>query len=52
MLPLGYAIRNMLRDPARLLQAVLGSALVVLMVMVAAAINSGMVGDRIWPSWN
>ncbi len=42
MLPLGYAVRNMLRDPARLLQAVLGSALVVLMVMVATAINGGM----------
>jgi putative ABC transport system permease protein len=42
MLPLGYAIRNLLRDPARLLQAVLGSALVVLMVMTAAAINNGM----------
>lgn len=42
MLPLGYAIRNLFRDPTRLLQAVLGSALVVLMVMVAAAINGGM----------
>ncbi len=44
MLPFGYAIRNLLRDPMRLLQAVLGSALVVLMVMVAAAINNGMTG--------
>lgn len=42
MLPFGYAIRNLLRDPARLIQAVLGSALVVLMVMVAASINNGM----------
>jgi len=42
MLPLGYAIRNLFRDSTRLLQAVLGSALVVLMVMVAAAINGGM----------
>lgn len=42
MLPIGYAIRNLFRDPARLLQAVLGSALVVLMVMIAAAINGGM----------
>jgi putative ABC transport system permease protein len=42
MLPFGYAIRNLLRDPLRLLQAVLGSALVVLMVMTAAAINNGM----------
>ena len=44
MLPFGYAIRNLLRDPARLVQAVLGSGLVVLMVMVAAAINHGMTG--------
>lgn len=42
MLPIGYAIRNLFRDTTRLLQAVLGSALVVLMVMAAAAINSGM----------
>ena len=42
MLPITYAIRNLFRDPTRLLQAVLGSALVVLMVMVAAAINGGM----------
>lgn len=44
MLPLGYALRNMMRDPMRLMQAVLGSALVVLMVMIAAAINNGMTG--------
>lgn len=44
MLPFGYAIRNLLRDPMRLAQAVLGSALVVLMVMAAAAINNGMTG--------
>ncbi len=44
MLPFGYAIRNLLRDPSRLVRAVLGSALVVLMVMVAAAINNGMTG--------
>lgn len=42
MLPFSYALRNLFRDPARLLQAVLGSALVVLMVMIATAINSGM----------
>jgi len=42
MLPFGYAVRNLFRDPKRLLQAVLGSALVVLMVMVAAALNDGM----------
>ena len=44
MLPFEYAIRNLMRDPTRLVQAVLGSALVVLMVMVAAAINNGMTG--------
>lgn len=44
MLPFGYALRNLMRDPARLVQAVLGSALVVLMVMIAAAINNGMTG--------
>jgi putative ABC transport system permease protein len=44
MLPFGYAIRNLLRDPSRLMQAVLGSALVVLMVMVAASLNNGMTG--------
>lgn len=44
MLPLGYALRNLMRDPMRLMQAVLGSGLVVLMVMIAAAINNGMTG--------
>lgn len=44
MLPFGYALRNLMRDPARLIQAVLGSGLVVLMVMIAAAINNGMTG--------
>jgi putative ABC transport system permease protein len=44
MLPFGYAVRNLFRDPKRLFQAVLGSALVVLMVMVAAALNDGMAG--------
>lgn len=44
MLPFGYALRNLMRDPTRLLQAIGGSALVVLMVMVAAAINDGMTG--------
>ena len=44
MLPFGYAIRNLFRDPKRLFQAVLGSGLVVFMVMVAAALNSGMAG--------
>jgi putative ABC transport system permease protein len=44
MLPFDYAVRNLYRDPARLVQAVLGSALVVLMVMVASSINHGMSG--------
>lgn len=44
MLPFDYAIRNLFRDPQRSVQAVLGSALVVLMVMIAAAINNGMTG--------
>jgi putative ABC transport system permease protein len=56
MLPLGYAIRNLFRDPARLAQAILGSGLVVLMVMVAVATNAGMTGvlassgsrDNVW----
>ncbi len=42
MLPFMYAIRNLFRDPARLCQAIGGSALVVLMVMVSAALNDGM----------
>jgi putative ABC transport system permease protein len=42
MLPFSYAIRNLFRDKARLLQTVGGSALVVLLVMSAAAINGGM----------
>lgn len=42
MLPLTYAIRNLFRDRSRLLQTVGGSALVVLLVMAAAALNSGM----------
>lgn len=42
MLPITYAIRNLFRDPARLLQTVGGSALVVLLVMAAFALNLGM----------
>lgn len=44
MLPFSYALRNLYRDPARLLQTVLGSALVTMLVMSAAAINRGMGG--------
>jgi putative ABC transport system permease protein len=42
MLPFSYAVRNLLRSPARLLQTVGGSALVVLLVMAAVAVNGGM----------
>jgi ABC-type antimicrobial peptide transport system permease subunit len=42
MLPLTYALRNLFRDPSRLAQTVGGSALVVLLVMAAAALNHGM----------
>lgn len=42
MLPLSYAIRNLFRDKVRLLQTVGGSALVVLLVMAAMALNGGM----------
>lgn len=44
MLPFSYAIRNLLRDRARLLQTVGGSALVVLLMMGALAFNQGMEG--------
>lgn len=42
MLPFSYAIRNLFRDMSRLLQTVGGSALVVLLVMGALALNQGM----------
>jgi hypothetical protein len=42
MLPLSYALRNLFRDRSRLVQTVGGSALVVLLVMAAAALNGGM----------
>lgn len=42
MLPLTYALRNLFRDKPRLLQTVGGSALVVLLVIAATALNSGM----------
>jgi putative ABC transport system permease protein len=42
MLPLSYALRNLFRDTSRLLQTVGGSALVVMLVMAAAALNGGM----------
>lgn len=42
MLPFSYAARNLFRSKARLLQTIGGSALVVLLVMAAVAINQGM----------
>ncbi len=42
MLPFSYAVRNLFRSKTRLLQTVGGSALVVLLVMAATAINDGM----------
>jgi len=42
MLPLTYAIRNLFRNKTRLAQTVGGSALVVLLVIAAAALNNGM----------
>lgn len=45
MLPFTYAVRNLFRDPSRLLQTVGGSALVVLLLTAAVAFNEGM--DRV-----
>ena len=42
MLPFTYALRNLFRDPSRLLQTVGGSALVVLLLLSAVALNQGM----------
>lgn len=42
MLPFSYAVRNLFRSKSRLLQTIGGSALVVLLVMAAVAINQGM----------
>lgn len=42
MLPFAYAVRNLFRGKTRLLQTIGGSALVVLLVMAAVAINHGM----------
>ncbi|MDP4626471.1 MAG: ABC transporter permease [Akkermansiaceae bacterium] len=44
MLPLSYALRNLFRDKSRLIQTVGGSALVVLLIMAATALNGGMAG--------
>ncbi len=42
MLPFGYAVRNLYRNKTRLAQTLAGSALVVLLVMGAQALNAGM----------
>lgn len=42
MLPFTYALRNLFRDPSRLAQTVGGSALVVLLLVAAVALNRGM----------
>ncbi|MFW5698431.1 MAG: ABC transporter permease [Planctomycetota bacterium] len=42
MLPFSYAVRNLARSPARLVQLVVGSALVVLLILTAAAFQHGM----------
>lgn len=42
MLPFSYALRNLFRDPTRLAQTVGGSALVVLLLIAAVALNQGM----------
>ncbi|PXA04093.1 hypothetical protein DDZ13_08625 [Coraliomargarita sinensis] len=42
LLPFAYAIRNLLRDPARFAQKVGGSCLVVFLVFAAGSFNQGM----------
>ena len=42
MLPFSYALRNLFRDPSRLAQTVGGSAIVVLLLIAAVALNQGM----------
>ncbi|NBD37041.1 MAG: ABC transporter permease [Verrucomicrobia bacterium] len=42
MLPFSYAFRNLLREPSRLAQKLVGSTLVVFLVLAAAAFNNGM----------
>ncbi len=44
MLPFSYATRNLLRDPVRLIQKVIGAALVVFLVFAAGSFNEGMKG--------
>ena len=42
MLPFSYAIRHLIRDPARLLQKIGGAALVVFLLLAAGSFNRGM----------
>lgn len=42
MLPFAYAIRHLIRDPARLLQKVGGAALVIFLLLAAGSFNRGM----------
>ena len=42
MLPFSYAVRNLLRDPWKLFQKVIGAALVVYLIFAAASFNRGM----------
>ena len=42
MLPFSYAVRNLIRDPWKLFQKVLGAALVVYLIFAAASFNRGM----------
>jgi putative ABC transport system permease protein len=42
MLPLSYAVRNLFRAPARLVQLVLGAGLVIFLLMLASALSAGM----------
>ena len=42
MLPFTYALRNLLRRPGRCAQLIAGSALVALLLMLAATLNRGM----------
>jgi putative ABC transport system permease protein len=42
LLPFSYALRNLMRRPGRCTQLVVGSALVTLLLMLAATLNRGM----------
>lgn len=42
MLPFSYAVRNLLRDPGKLIQKIGGSTLVVFLMFATAAFNGGM----------